>query len=110
MLAPSSDCVSLNVHKHSVFVRLFTSASAAKASASKHAYVFQCVGCESMTLQPLGRIVQRVRQPLCSCPAHDTPEGTLTSYILSRRMAPHAIKQVVAPLSGPAANTAAVAM
>lgn len=41
------------------FVRIYTSAAAAKESASKHSYLFQCVGCESRTLQPLGRIVEK---------------------------------------------------
>ena len=42
-----------------MFVRVYTSPSAAKESASKHAYIYQCVGCESRTLQPLGRIIVR---------------------------------------------------
>jgi len=42
-----------------VFVRLYTSPSAAKESASKHSYVYLCTGCESRTLQPLGRIGER---------------------------------------------------
>jgi tRNA (guanine26-N2/guanine27-N2)-dimethyltransferase len=42
-----------------VFVRVYTSAASCKASASKHAYVFQCVSCESRTLQPLGRVNER---------------------------------------------------
>ena len=42
-----------------VFVRVYTSASAAKESASKHSYYFHCTGCESRTLQPLGRIVEK---------------------------------------------------
>ncbi len=44
---------------HSVFVRVYTSPASAKESASKHSYVFLCTGCESRTLQPLGRISER---------------------------------------------------
>jgi tRNA (guanine26-N2/guanine27-N2)-dimethyltransferase len=44
-----------------VFVRVYTSAAAIKASASKHSYIYQCTGCESRTLQPLGRVTERVR-------------------------------------------------
>ena len=35
-----------------VFVRITTSASEVKRSASKKSYVFQCVGCDSFHLQP----------------------------------------------------------
>jgi hypothetical protein len=33
-----------------------------KASPSKLSYVYQCVGCDSFHLQPLGRVTQKVRQ------------------------------------------------
>ena len=42
-----------------VFVRVFTSPLEAKKSPSKLAYVWKCVGCESTTLQRVGRIVQK---------------------------------------------------
>lgn len=38
-----------------LFVKIFTSPSAVKHTASKVAMVFQCTGCETMTLQPLGK-------------------------------------------------------
>ncbi|XP_055692924.1 tRNA (guanine(26)-N(2))-dimethyltransferase [Lutzomyia longipalpis] len=37
-----------------VFVRIFTSPVQCKKSTSKQSHVFQCTGCESFTLQPLG--------------------------------------------------------
>lgn len=37
-----------------VFVRIFTGQYACKKSSSKQSMVFQCTGCESFTLQPLG--------------------------------------------------------
>ncbi|XP_055545883.1 tRNA (guanine(26)-N(2))-dimethyltransferase [Wyeomyia smithii] len=37
-----------------VFVRIFTSQYECKKSSSKQSMVFQCTGCESFTLQPLG--------------------------------------------------------
>nr|CAD7444722.1 unnamed protein product [Timema bartmani] len=37
-----------------VFVKIYTSAAICKESISKLSYVYQCVGCETMTLQPLG--------------------------------------------------------
>merc|ERR1712168_127570 len=37
-----------------VFVRVFTSASEVKRSASKKSYVFNCKGCHSFALQPVG--------------------------------------------------------
>ncbi|XP_058452414.1 tRNA (guanine(26)-N(2))-dimethyltransferase [Malaya genurostris] len=37
-----------------VFVRIFTSQYTCKKSSSKQSMVFQCTGCESFTLQPLG--------------------------------------------------------
>ncbi|XP_055595180.1 tRNA (guanine(26)-N(2))-dimethyltransferase [Uranotaenia lowii] len=39
-----------------VFVRIYTSQQACKKSSSKHSMVFQCTGCESFTLQPLGSL------------------------------------------------------
>ncbi|CAI7929391.1 unnamed protein product, partial [Closterium sp. NIES-54] len=47
-----------------VFVRVFTSAQAVKATPSKLAYVFQCSGCDSYHLQPVGRVVEgRTKKP-----------------------------------------------
>ncbi|GJP46498.1 hypothetical protein CLOM_g5778 [Closterium sp. NIES-68] len=47
-----------------VFVRVFTSAQAVKATPSKLAYVFQCSGCDSYHLQPVGRVVDgRAKKP-----------------------------------------------
>lgn len=39
-----------------VFVRVYSSALAMKASPSKLSHVFQCIGCDSFHLQPVGRI------------------------------------------------------
>ncbi|XP_065071496.1 tRNA (guanine(26)-N(2))-dimethyltransferase-like [Rhopilema esculentum] len=41
-----------------VFVRITTSASEVKRSASKKSYVFQCVGCDSFHLQPVGKRIE----------------------------------------------------
>ena len=41
-----------------LFVRVFTSASEVKRSASKKSYVFHCNGCETFTLQPVGFSVE----------------------------------------------------
>jgi tRNA (guanine26-N2/guanine27-N2)-dimethyltransferase len=38
-----------------LFVRIYSSASEVKNSASKKAYIFQCKGCESFFLQPVGK-------------------------------------------------------
>jgi tRNA (guanine26-N2/guanine27-N2)-dimethyltransferase len=38
-----------------IFVQVFSSASKVRASASKLAYVYHCVGCESFHLQPVGK-------------------------------------------------------
>lgn len=38
-----------------LFVRVYTSASEVKRSASKKAYMFQCIGCESFFFQPVGK-------------------------------------------------------
>lgn len=42
-----------------VFVRIYTSAKAVKASASKLSYLYQCVGCDAFHLQPVGRITYK---------------------------------------------------
>ncbi|MQL69096.1 hypothetical protein Taro_001423 [Colocasia esculenta] len=42
-----------------VFVRIYTSASAIKNTPSKLSYVYQCIGCDSFHLQPLGRTVTK---------------------------------------------------
>ncbi|KAG0596587.1 hypothetical protein M758_UG268000 [Ceratodon purpureus] len=42
-----------------VFVRVYTSASAIKESPSKLSYVYQCVGCDTYHLQPVGRVATR---------------------------------------------------
>lgn len=42
-----------------VFVRIYTSAKAVKASASKLSYLYQCVGCDAFHLQPVGRIIYK---------------------------------------------------
>eukprot|EP00850_Spirogloea_muscicola_P006719 SM000032S12103 [mRNA] locus=s32:522953:532169:+ [translate_table: standard] len=45
-----------------VFVRIYTSAATVKATPSKLAYIYQCVGCESYHLQPVGRVLQKHNQ------------------------------------------------
>ncbi|GAQ82087.1 tRNA methyltransferase [Klebsormidium nitens] len=45
-----------------VFVRIHTSPNIVKASPSKLSYVYQCVGCDSFYLQPLGRVTQKNNQ------------------------------------------------
>ncbi|XP_031095894.1 probable tRNA (guanine(26)-N(2))-dimethyltransferase 2 isoform X1 [Ipomoea triloba] len=42
-----------------VFVRIYTSASAMKNTPLKLSYVYQCIGCDSFHLQPLGRTVSK---------------------------------------------------
>ncbi|XP_010694111.2 tRNA (guanine(26)-N(2))-dimethyltransferase 2 isoform X2 [Beta vulgaris subsp. vulgaris] len=42
-----------------VFVRIYSSASAIKETPIKLSYVYQCVGCDSFHLQPLGRAVSK---------------------------------------------------
>ncbi|XP_051121016.1 probable tRNA (guanine(26)-N(2))-dimethyltransferase 2 isoform X2 [Andrographis paniculata] len=42
-----------------VFVRIFTSASAMKSTPLKLSYVYQCIGCDSFHLQPVGRTVPK---------------------------------------------------
>lgn len=42
-----------------VFVRVYTSASAMKNTPLKLSYVYQCIGCDSFHLQPIGRTVTK---------------------------------------------------
>lgn len=42
-----------------VFVRIYTSASAMKNTPLKLSYVYQCTGCDSFHLQPLGRTISK---------------------------------------------------
>ncbi|KAL9226497.1 hypothetical protein vseg_002304 [Gypsophila vaccaria] len=42
-----------------VFVRIYSSASAMKETPLKLSYVYQCIGCDSFHLQPLGRTVAK---------------------------------------------------
>ncbi|GAB2288956.1 hypothetical protein Dimus_023262 [Dionaea muscipula] len=42
-----------------VFVRIYTSASAMKNTPLKLSYVYQCVGCDSFHLQPIGRTASK---------------------------------------------------
>ncbi|KAL0377623.1 UNVERIFIED_CONTAM: putative tRNA (guanine(26)-N(2))-dimethyltransferase 2 [Sesamum radiatum] len=42
-----------------VFVRVYTSASAMKNTPLKLSYVYQCTGCDSFHLQPIGRTVSK---------------------------------------------------
>ncbi|KAL9381091.1 hypothetical protein Peur_026748 [Populus x canadensis] len=42
-----------------VFVRVYTSASAMKNTPLKLSYVYQCIGCDSYHLQPIGRTVSK---------------------------------------------------
>ncbi|CBI16939.3 hypothetical protein AAG906_013372 [Vitis piasezkii] len=42
-----------------VFVRIYTSASAMKSTPLKLSYVYQCTGCDSFHLQPIGRTVSK---------------------------------------------------
>ncbi|KAG7986432.1 hypothetical protein I3843_03G078700 [Carya illinoinensis] len=42
-----------------VFVRIYTSASAMKNTPLKLSYVYQCTGCDSFHLQPIGRTVSK---------------------------------------------------
>lgn len=37
-----------------IFVRIFTSPAECKRSSARHSMVFQCTGCDTLTLQPLG--------------------------------------------------------
>ncbi|XP_014213045.1 probable tRNA (guanine(26)-N(2))-dimethyltransferase [Copidosoma floridanum] len=54
-----------------VFVKVYTSKSACKLNTSNLAMVYQCVGCESMTLQPLGITTDKNQQKLPQVPAVD---------------------------------------
>jgi tRNA(guanine-26,N2-N2) methyltransferase len=42
-----------------IFVRVYTSPQEVKRAASKLSHVYQCVGCGSYALQPIGKIIQR---------------------------------------------------
>ncbi|KEH25136.1 N(2),N(2)-dimethylguanosine tRNA methyltransferase, putative [Medicago truncatula] len=42
-----------------VFVRIYTSASAMKETPLKLSYLYQCTGCDSFHLQPLGRTISK---------------------------------------------------
>ncbi|KAK3004871.1 hypothetical protein RJ639_019539, partial [Escallonia herrerae] len=42
-----------------VFVRIYTSASAMKNTPLKLSYIYQCTGCDSFHLQPIGRTVSK---------------------------------------------------
>lgn len=42
-----------------VFVRIYTSASAMKNTPLKLSYVYQCIGCDSFHLQPIGRTMSK---------------------------------------------------
>ncbi|KAF2313697.1 hypothetical protein GH714_012770 [Hevea brasiliensis] len=42
-----------------VFVRVYTSASAMKNTPLKLSYVYQCIGCDSFHLQPIGRTISK---------------------------------------------------
>ncbi|KAJ9173151.1 hypothetical protein P3X46_016315 [Hevea brasiliensis] len=42
-----------------VFVRIYTSASAMKNTPLKLSYVYQCIGCDSFHLQPIGRTIAK---------------------------------------------------
>ncbi|KAM7279457.1 hypothetical protein ACFE04_006591 [Oxalis oulophora] len=42
-----------------VFVRIYTSANEIKNSTLKLSYVYQCIGCESFHLQPIGRSIPK---------------------------------------------------
>ncbi|KAK9683112.1 hypothetical protein RND81_10G117400 [Saponaria officinalis] len=52
-----------------VFVRVYSSASAMKETPLKLSYVYQCVGCDSFHLQPLGRTVSK-NNSLRYCPGY----------------------------------------
>ncbi|XP_047317155.1 probable tRNA (guanine(26)-N(2))-dimethyltransferase 2 [Impatiens glandulifera] len=42
-----------------VFVRVYTSANAMKNTPLKLSYVYQCIGCDSFHLQPIGRMISK---------------------------------------------------
>ncbi|XP_074308351.1 tRNA (guanine(26)-N(2))-dimethyltransferase 2-like [Silene latifolia] len=52
-----------------VFVRIYSSASAMKETPLKLSYVYQCVGCDSFHLQPLGRTVTK-NKSVKYCPGY----------------------------------------
>ncbi|KAI3799073.1 hypothetical protein L1987_34363 [Smallanthus sonchifolius] len=51
-------CVQMDFYVR-VFVRIYTSAGAMKNTPLKLSYVYQCTGCDSFHLQPLGRTVSK---------------------------------------------------
>jgi tRNA (guanine26-N2/guanine27-N2)-dimethyltransferase len=55
-----------------VYVRVYSSAVNCKAAASNLSYVFQCVGCDSFELQPLGKVEER---------SHERTGKTYTKFI-----------------------------
>lgn len=48
-----------------VFVRIFTSPLICKQSSSKQSMIYQCVGCDTFTLQPLGTIKKHMTANSC---------------------------------------------
>lgn len=42
-----------------MFLRVYTSPSESKNTASRLSYVYHCVGCEAFAMQPVGRVVER---------------------------------------------------
>ncbi|KAM7296163.1 tRNA (guanine(26)-N(2))-dimethyltransferase [Ixodes scapularis] len=62
-----------------VFVRVYTGAAVVKRSTSKLGMVYQCSGCESFTLQPLGRCTEKGTGFKCS-PAQGPPVGPSCSH------------------------------
>ncbi|KAK4409810.1 putative tRNA (guanine(26)-N(2))-dimethyltransferase 2 [Sesamum angolense] len=63
-----------------VFVRIYTSASAMKNTPLKLSYVYQCTGCDSFHLQPLGRTVSKVKNH----PVKAQPPDQAGSIILAK--------------------------
>lgn len=64
-----------------VFVRIFTGQYACKKSSSKQSMIFQCTGCESFTLQPLGILKPNPTEQNSSQIKFGTPTGP---YVSSR--------------------------
>ncbi|EEC13198.1 N2,N2-dimethylguanosine tRNA methyltransferase, putative, partial [Ixodes scapularis] len=62
-----------------VFVRVYTGAAMVKRSTSKLGMVYQCSGCESFTLQPLGRCTEKGTGFKFS-PAQGPPVGPSCSH------------------------------
>ncbi|OIV90195.1 hypothetical protein TanjilG_01391 [Lupinus angustifolius] len=56
-----------------VFVRIYTSASAMKNTPLKLSYVYQCTGCDSFHLQPIGRSISKV----CILPSYCTETSSV---------------------------------